>query len=207
MTTFTAGAQNTLPIWIFGQIRLGQQLPEVNAIVFRDPAATIDPGRDRPAADARRAAILRTERLTEVDEHGSVTRNKNFVGGEWVDAVEGGTMEVLNPATGETIAEVPRGTQADVDARRRGGEGGAARVARDDARRARRGAAEARRRRSTRTPRSSPQLESRNVGKPLSLRARRDAGVRPTTCASSPGAARHARGQERPASTCAATPR
>jgi 1-pyrroline dehydrogenase len=41
--------------------------------------------------------------------------NKNFVGGEAVDAVEGGTMEVLNPATGGVIAEVPRGTQADVD--------------------------------------------------------------------------------------------
>jgi betaine-aldehyde dehydrogenase/aminobutyraldehyde dehydrogenase len=40
---------------------------------------------------------------------------KNLVGGEWVESVEGGTMEVLNPATGETIAEVPRGTQADVD--------------------------------------------------------------------------------------------
>ncbi|HKG43209.1 MAG TPA: gamma-aminobutyraldehyde dehydrogenase [Gaiellaceae bacterium] len=45
----------------------------------------------------------------------TVSQHKNFVGGEWVDAVEGGTMEVLNPATGETIAEVPRGTQADVD--------------------------------------------------------------------------------------------
>jgi 1-pyrroline dehydrogenase len=40
---------------------------------------------------------------------------KNFVGGEAVDAVEGGTMEVLNPATGAVIAQVPRGTQADVD--------------------------------------------------------------------------------------------
>ncbi len=40
---------------------------------------------------------------------------KNFVGGEWVDAVEGETMEVLNPATGEVIAEVPRGTAADVE--------------------------------------------------------------------------------------------
>jgi 1-pyrroline dehydrogenase len=40
---------------------------------------------------------------------------KNFVGGKWVDAAEGGTAEVLNPATGETIAEVPEGTQADVD--------------------------------------------------------------------------------------------
>jgi 1-pyrroline dehydrogenase len=45
----------------------------------------------------------------------TVSQHKNFVGGEWVDAVEGGTMEVLNPATGETIAEAPRGTQADVD--------------------------------------------------------------------------------------------
>src|SRR5262245_46218860 len=40
---------------------------------------------------------------------------ENFVGGDWVGAVEGDTMEVLNPATGETIAEVPSGTQADVD--------------------------------------------------------------------------------------------
>jgi 1-pyrroline dehydrogenase len=45
----------------------------------------------------------------------TVSQHKNLVGGKWVDAVEGGTMEVLNPATGETIAEVPRGTQADVD--------------------------------------------------------------------------------------------
>src|SRR6516225_2611511 len=33
VTVFTAGAQNTLPLWIFGAIRLGQQLPEVNAVV------------------------------------------------------------------------------------------------------------------------------------------------------------------------------
>jgi 1-pyrroline dehydrogenase len=46
---------------------------------------------------------------TTVDSH------KSFVGGEWVEAVEGGTMEVLNPATGETIAEVPACTGADVD--------------------------------------------------------------------------------------------
>jgi betaine-aldehyde dehydrogenase/aminobutyraldehyde dehydrogenase len=43
------------------------------------------------------------------------TDYKNFVGGEWVDAVDGATMDVINPATGEKIAEVPRGTQADVD--------------------------------------------------------------------------------------------
>jgi 1-pyrroline dehydrogenase len=43
------------------------------------------------------------------------TRHQNFVGGEWVDAAEGETMDVINPATGEAIAEVPRGSQEDVD--------------------------------------------------------------------------------------------
>jgi putative spermidine/putrescine transport system permease protein len=43
VTTFTAGAQNTLPLWIFGNIRLGQQLPEVNAVVFVVIAATVVP--------------------------------------------------------------------------------------------------------------------------------------------------------------------
>jgi 1-pyrroline dehydrogenase len=45
----------------------------------------------------------------------SVTQYKNFVGGEWVESTGGETMEVLNPATGETIAEVPRGSEADVE--------------------------------------------------------------------------------------------
>jgi putative spermidine/putrescine transport system permease protein len=34
VTTFTAGAQNTLPLWIFGNIRLGQNLPQVNVVVL-----------------------------------------------------------------------------------------------------------------------------------------------------------------------------
>jgi hypothetical protein len=34
----------------------------------------------------------------------SVTKYKNLVGGEWVDAASGETMEVLNPSTGEVIA-------------------------------------------------------------------------------------------------------
>ena len=37
VTTFTAGAQNTLPIWIFGQIRLGQQLPAGQRRRLPDP--------------------------------------------------------------------------------------------------------------------------------------------------------------------------
>src|SRR6266487_347468 len=45
----------------------------------------------------------------------TVTSYKNFVGGEWVDAAGGETMEVLNPATGEVIAEVPNSSAEDVD--------------------------------------------------------------------------------------------
>src|SRR5712691_10867042 len=45
----------------------------------------------------------------------TVSQYQNYVDGKWVDAAEGGTAEILNPSTGETIAEVPQGTQADVD--------------------------------------------------------------------------------------------
>ncbi|MGH2931972.1 MAG: aldehyde dehydrogenase family protein, partial [Gaiellaceae bacterium] len=44
----------------------------------------------------------------------TVASYKNFVGGEWVDAAEGGIEQIVNPATGEVIAEVPKCTEADV---------------------------------------------------------------------------------------------
>ncbi len=37
------------------------------------------------------------------------------IGGEFVDAAEGGTFETVDPTTGETLAEVPAGTAADVN--------------------------------------------------------------------------------------------
>ena len=43
VTVFTAGANFTLPLWIFGQLRLGQQLPEVNAVVTIVIVLTIIP--------------------------------------------------------------------------------------------------------------------------------------------------------------------
>ena len=43
VTTFTAGAQNTLPIWILGNLRLGQQLPQVNVVVFFVIVMTVIP--------------------------------------------------------------------------------------------------------------------------------------------------------------------
>jgi 1-pyrroline dehydrogenase len=45
----------------------------------------------------------------------TVSKHQNLVGGEWVDAAGGETMDVINPATGETIAEVPRASAEDVD--------------------------------------------------------------------------------------------
>jgi aminobutyraldehyde dehydrogenase len=44
----------------------------------------------------------------------TVSKHQNLVGGEWVDASGGETMEVLNPATGDVIAEVPSATAEDV---------------------------------------------------------------------------------------------
>src|SRR3954447_23286021 len=40
---------------------------------------------------------------------------KNFIDGEFVDAAEGATEPILNPATGEPIADMPLSTEADVD--------------------------------------------------------------------------------------------
>jgi 1-pyrroline dehydrogenase len=45
----------------------------------------------------------------------SVTQQKQFIGGEFVESESGETMEVLNPATGDVIAEVPRATAEDVE--------------------------------------------------------------------------------------------
>ena len=41
---------------------------------------------------------------------------QNFIGGAWVAAADGATDEVLNPATGEVLAEVASGGAADADA-------------------------------------------------------------------------------------------
>src|SRR3954463_4032962 len=45
----------------------------------------------------------------------TATQYKILIGGEFADAASGETMEVIAPATGETIAEVPRCDAEDVD--------------------------------------------------------------------------------------------
>jgi putative spermidine/putrescine transport system permease protein len=68
VTVFTSGAQNTLPIWIFGALRLGQQLPEVNAVVTLVIGLTIIPvllaARIAGASSVSRTAGRATEQVT-----------------------------------------------------------------------------------------------------------------------------------------------
>ena len=40
---------------------------------------------------------------------------KMFINGNWVDSVSGDHILTVNPATGEALAEVPRGKKEDVD--------------------------------------------------------------------------------------------
>ena len=43
------------------------------------------------------------------------TKLQNFIDGEFVDAADGATEEVTNPANGEVIAEMPLSTEEDVN--------------------------------------------------------------------------------------------
>src|SRR3954467_13118927 len=45
----------------------------------------------------------------------TLTKLQNFINGELVDPADGQTEEVINPATGEQIAEAPVSTSEDVD--------------------------------------------------------------------------------------------
>src|SRR5437870_13883541 len=45
----------------------------------------------------------------------TLRRHEMFIGGEWTAAVGGGAQEIVNPATGKVIAQVPKGTEDDVN--------------------------------------------------------------------------------------------
>jgi putative spermidine/putrescine transport system permease protein len=76
VTTFTAGAQNTLPLWIFGNIRLGQQLPQVNVVVLIILAITVIP-------------VALAQRLTR---DAGILRRSTRVGGAPAQAAETGAV-------------------------------------------------------------------------------------------------------------------
>ena len=52
----------------------------------------------------------------DVNEEREAMAHQNFIGGKWVPAADGGTLEVVNPATGQTLAQVAASGPADVDA-------------------------------------------------------------------------------------------
>jgi aldehyde dehydrogenase (NAD+) len=60
-------------------------------------------------------AVSDTEKTT-LDIAALLPGATHLIGGEWVTARGGEPIDVINPATGETLAAVPRGTEDDVDA-------------------------------------------------------------------------------------------
>jgi acyl-CoA reductase-like NAD-dependent aldehyde dehydrogenase len=55
------------------------------------------------------------QRAPEAPIDEALTTARMVIGGESVDAADGKTFEVVNPATGKTIATAPLGGREDVD--------------------------------------------------------------------------------------------
>src|ERR1700737_1239134 len=69
-----------------------------------------------PIGDILRvAATSRCARRVVRQMATAVKRRQMFIGGEWVSGSGSESQNIINPATGEVIAEVPKGTEADVD--------------------------------------------------------------------------------------------
>ncbi len=92
----------------------------------------------------------------------------NFIGGS-CPARSGRTDDVVNPATGEVIAEVASSDAADVDAAVDAADGGLRDLGPHHAPGALREAAGARRRHRGQPRRAHSASRSRNVGKPVSI--------------------------------------
>jgi 1-pyrroline dehydrogenase len=45
----------------------------------------------------------------------TLRKHEMFIGGKWAPSTGGAVQEIINPATGKVIAEVPKGTKEDVD--------------------------------------------------------------------------------------------
>jgi betaine-aldehyde dehydrogenase len=71
---------------------------------------------ERSASGGSAAATARETGARDARQTAVGVRNvRMIVGGEQVDALDGQTFEVVNPATGEVIAHAPLGGKADVD--------------------------------------------------------------------------------------------
>src|SRR5205823_8793704 len=65
----------------------------------------------RPRGNRRDRSSLKKENPMKT----ATKRHQMFIGGRWVDSTGGEVQEVKNPATGEPVATVPKGTAEDVD--------------------------------------------------------------------------------------------
>src|SRR5882757_11041132 len=83
------------------------QRPEMPALA-RPPGARPGPGKKRDLMTMTVPAGLDAGSLLPGGAH--------LIGPDWVPAVSGETIEVINPATGEVLLRVPRGGAADIGA-------------------------------------------------------------------------------------------
>jgi acyl-CoA reductase-like NAD-dependent aldehyde dehydrogenase len=67
------------------------------------------------AAVASRAPELRFGRVSAITRPNTLTRERLYIGGQWVESVSQSTIEVVNPATEEPLGSVPEGTPEDVE--------------------------------------------------------------------------------------------
>jgi acyl-CoA reductase-like NAD-dependent aldehyde dehydrogenase len=63
----------------------------------------------------RACKICRPERVERSFMAVTVRTLQNFIGGEWVDSTGEDVRTIVSPVTGETVAEVPDASQADLD--------------------------------------------------------------------------------------------
>ncbi|CAK7326038.1 unnamed protein product [Dovyalis caffra] len=60
-----------------------------------------------PSSPLSRHISMKTESLVSKLTSSGLLKTQGLIGGKWVDANDGNTIQVLNPATGEVIANVP----------------------------------------------------------------------------------------------------
>src|SRR6185503_11102747 len=101
------------------EVRVGEEPPEVVAGVreMRRSGGRAEPWVD-PAEDDAQAGSqdVRDQGRKKMAQAETAVRTiKNYIGGGWVDAEASESVDVTNPANGETLAQVPMSSQADLD--------------------------------------------------------------------------------------------
>ena len=145
------------------------------------------------------------EALPVTDTLERVKTYQQFIGGSFVDAADGRTAEVINPANDQVIANVPASSHEDVDRAVERRREGVRELEADHAAGPLAAAAQARRRCSRRRARSSVGSRARTPGSrsvPRSTRCRRA-----STCSGSSPARRGSWTGSRPTSSSPATRR